>query len=59
MAGLGIEPGTSGSWNKCGVRVHILTDQIGGGGYGVGGGLGRGRLIEGCRYKVRGARFSP
>ena len=28
------------------------TDQIGGGGYGVGGGLGRGRLTEGCRNKV-------
>ena len=35
------------------MRVHILTDQIGGGGYGGGrGGLSRGRLIEGCRYKV-------
>ena len=28
------------------------TDQIGGGGYGGGRGLGRGRLIEGCRNKV-------
>ena len=52
MAGLGIEPGTSGSLNRRGVRVHILTDQIGGGGYGGGRGLGRGRLIEGCRNKV-------
>ena len=35
------------------MRVHILTDQIGGGGYGGGrGGGGRGRLIEGCRNKV-------
>ena len=32
--------------------VHILTDQIGGGGYGGGRGFGRGRLIEGCRNKV-------
>ena len=28
------------------------TDQIGGGEYGGGRGLGRGRLIEGCRNKV-------
>ena len=28
------------------------TDQIGGGGYVGGSGLGRGRLIEGCRNKV-------
>ena len=34
------------------MRVHILTDQIGGAGYGGGRGLGRGRLIEGCRNKV-------
>ena len=34
------------------VRVHILTDQIGGGGYGGWRGLGRGRLIEGCRNKI-------
>ena len=34
------------------MRVHILTDQIGGGGYGSGRGLGSGRLIEGCRNKV-------
>ena len=35
-----------------GERVHILTDQTGGGGYGGGRGLGRGRLTEGCRNKV-------
>ena len=34
------------------MRVHILTDQISGGGYGGGRGLGRGRLTEGCRNKV-------
>ena len=34
------------------MRVHILTDQTGAGGYGGGRGLGRGRLIEGCRNKV-------
>ena len=34
------------------MRVHILTDQIGGGGYWGGRGLGRGRLIDGCRNKV-------
>ena len=33
------------------MRVHILTDQIGGGGYGGGRGLGRERLIEGCLCK--------
>ena len=59
MAGLDIEPGTSGSLHRCGVREHILTDQIGGGGYGGGRGLGRGRLIQGCRNRLRGARFSP
>ena len=30
------------------MRVHILTDHIGGDGYGGGRGLGRERLIEGC-----------
>ena len=38
MAGLGIEPGTSGSKNSRGVRVHILTDQMVAAGMGVGGG---------------------
>ena len=32
------------------------TDQISGGGYGGGRGLGRGRLIEGCRNKVERCR---
>ena len=34
------------------MRVHILTNQIGGGRYGGGWGLGRGRLTEGCRNKA-------
>ena len=33
-------------------KDHILTDQVGGGGGGVWG-LGRVRLSEGCRNKIR------
>ena len=46
--------------NRCGVRVHILTDQIGGGGYGDGrGGWAEVDCLRVVVIRLRDARFSP